>query len=271
MILELRASAQIHFSCISQFRIYTWTRGWWCFRTCCTSLAGSLLPTKPFDVIRCLLWHFLTKQTDVCDIKSKVIHPYFWIVQRALHSSSLFSILRIMLLSELLTLLLHSSGLSPFICMQRTWSSWTARPEERCNAEESETNDWRRLIMVIIIITPISGKWKAVGNAHSSICYPCKPLLEVFGSLSIIWPHNVLCWLTITGRTRRGRSRGVNYCSECEGGGVLDPQPLSNGTLFFPLRIRQNPFREHNGNVWVMACVDQESEYVWCDFAFVCG
>lgn len=108
IILELRASAQIHFSCISQFRIYTWTRGWWCFRTCCTSLAGSLLPTKPFDVIRCLLWHFLTKQTDVCDIKSKVIHLYFWIVQRALHSSSLFSILRIMLLSELLTLLLFT-------------------------------------------------------------------------------------------------------------------------------------------------------------------
>ena len=39
------------------------------------------------------------------------------------------------------------------------------------------------------------------------------------------------------------------------------------------LRIRQNPFREHNGNVWVMTCVDEESECMsnacLCDFSFV--
>lgn len=65
--------------------------------------------------------------------------------------------------------------------------------EEGCNVLKSETNDKRGLIMVIMIITPISRKWKAVGNVYGSVRCSCKLLLEVFVILSIIWPHNVLC------------------------------------------------------------------------------
>lgn len=52
-------------------------------------------------------------------------------------------------------------------------------PKEGCNLFGSETKDERYLIMVIIIITPISRKWKAVGKIHGGGCCLCEPLIEV--------------------------------------------------------------------------------------------
>lgn len=104
--------------------------------------------------------------------------------------------------------------------------------------------------MVIIIITPISRKWKAVGKIQGGGCCLCEPLLEVFGVLSIIWSHNVFCWLTITGRMRREGSHGVNCCCKCEDGGFLTRGWRQKEHFGF-LRIMKNTFREHNGNVWL--------------------
>lgn len=55
------------------------------------------------------------------------------------------------------------------------------------DAEESETNDLRGLIMVIVIMAPISGKWKPVGNVHRQ-CLP--PLQRVIRSIRS-FEHNL--------------------------------------------------------------------------------
>lgn len=79
---------------------------------------------------------------------------------------------------------------------------------------------------------------------------PREPLLEVFGVLSIIWSHNVFCWLTITGRMRREGSHGVNCCCKYEGVG-FQTHGCCQITFWFRQRIMENHFREYNGNVWM--------------------